>query len=134
MDLSVRTETFGNENQSWLGSAHGTSHGQTITLDVSKFTAGTHYPNGYLPSGTALGKVTATSKYGPYDDTASDGRQTLVGFLLNTTRTPASSATPIAAALLEHGRVKTALLPFQSGAGAVDANGKTDVAGRIWFA
>ncbi|MFE5332946.1 hypothetical protein ACFRCG_41840 [Embleya sp. NPDC056575] len=66
MDLSLRTETWGQDDQSWLGSQHGTEAARSITLDVSKFTANTHYPNGYFLSGIPLGKVTATGLYGPY--------------------------------------------------------------------
>jgi hypothetical protein len=127
VDISVRTETFGGDDQSWLGSAHGTSSGRTVTLDKSKFTSGTHYPNGYLRSGTPLGKVTASGKYGPYDDAAVDGRQTLVGFLL-TPQSTTSGGNDLVAPLFEHGAVVEANLPI-----AIDANGKTDVAGRIWF-
>jgi hypothetical protein len=126
-------ESFGQDDQSWLGSAHGTNEGRSITLDVSKFTANTHYPNGYFPSGIALGVVTASGKYGPYDDTASDGRQALVLFLFCAVKAPASTSTPVVAAGLDHGRIVQAKLPIQSGAGSVDAAGKADVAGRIWF-
>lgn len=38
----------------------------------------------YLPSGTPLGKITASGKWGPYDSAAEDGRQTMVGLLFNT--------------------------------------------------
>lgn len=66
MNLNPVTEQFQNEDQRWLGSAHGTNMGRSITLDTSAFTSGTHYPNGYFPSGLPLGKITATGKYGPY--------------------------------------------------------------------
>jgi hypothetical protein len=66
MDLNLRTETFQTDDQSWLGSAHGTDAPRSITLDTSAFTSGTHYPNGFFPSGLPLGKITATGKYGPY--------------------------------------------------------------------
>lgn len=72
MDLSLRTETWGQDDQSWLGSQHGTEAARSITLDVSKFTANTHYPNGYFPSGLPLGKVTSTGLYGPYGGRASE--------------------------------------------------------------
>lgn len=127
MDISVRSETFGGDDQSWLGSAHGTSSGRTVTLSkAAGFVAGTHYPNGYLPSGTKLGRITASGKYGLYDDAASDGRQTLAGFLL--TPVSVTAGADLVAALFEHGAVVEANLPF-----AIDANGKADVAGRIWF-
>lgn len=67
MDLSVRTEgPWYPEDRSWLGSADGTLATRSITLDVSAFTAGTHYPLGYIPSGTVLGPITSSGLYGPY--------------------------------------------------------------------
>jgi Bacteriophage lambda head decoration protein D len=128
MDLSLKTETFNQEDQSWLGSEHGTNAARSITLDVSTFTAGTHYPDGFLKSGIPLGKVTASGRYGPYNDAASDGRQTLVGLLFTGVKTPAVSSTPVSGAMLLHCFVVEAKLPV-----AVDANGKADVAGRIIF-
>lgn len=125
MDLAVRTETFGGDNQTWLGSAHGTESARTVTLDRTLFTAGTHYPSGYLRSGTPLGRVTATGLYGPYSDAATDGRQTLAGFLL----TPQTVNTPggnIVAPLLWHGSIIEANLPI-----AIDAAGRTDIAGKF---
>lgn len=130
MDLSIRTETFGQSNQSWLGSAHGTSNARPCTLDVSAFTAGTHYPAGYFPSGLALGKITATGLYGPYDDSKSDGTQTLVGFLLDDVKASAVNTIDVQGALFEHGRVIVANLPIPS---SVDAAGKTDLKGQIIF-
>jgi hypothetical protein len=127
MDLSLTTETFGQDDQSWLGSQHGTDAARTITLDVSKFTEGTHYPDGYLTSGIVLGKVTATGEYGPYDGTAGDGRETAAGFLFQAVKTPAVNTTPVVAAILEHGKVIQSTLPFQAGAGSLDAAGITDL-------
>jgi hypothetical protein len=72
MLLAQTTETFGVEDQSWLGSEHGTSSARTITLDTSAFTAGTHYPNGFFPSGLPLGRITATGLYGPYAGRANE--------------------------------------------------------------
>lgn len=72
MDLSMRTEAFSFDDQSWLGSAHGTDAARTITLDTSAFTEGTHYPNGYFPSGLPLGKITSSGKYGPYGASTSE--------------------------------------------------------------
>jgi len=126
MDLSVKTETFGQEDQTWLDSAHGTDSSTSITVDITKgFVAGTHFPTGHLPSGTPLGKVSASGKYGLYDDTATDGRQTLIGLLFTSQKVGTGD---LIAPLLRHGRINTNRLPF-----AVDAAGKTDVAGRIDF-
>lgn len=231
MDLSVRSETFGADDQTWLGSAHGTSSARSITLDTSAFTAGTHYPDGYFKSGLPLGKITASGLYGPFagrtnevqtinlgaatagtititfdgettgsiafnataatvqtallalsnlntgdvvvtggplpgtvtltfggqyggvnvpevtvtptgltggtvtvatstqgGSTVSDGRQTLVGFLLSPVKAPAATTTDVVGALLIHGVVVEANLPV-----AIDAAGKTDLAGRFTF-
>lgn len=133
MDISLQpTETWIAENRSWLGSEHGTDHPQTVTLKNSLFTAGTHYPNGYLPSGLVLGKVTASGLYGPYDDAASDGRQTAVGFLYSNTKMVASGA-DVGAPIHWHGAVKKLKLPFQSGTGSLDAAGIVDLSAKFWI-
>lgn len=111
MDLSLTTDTFYQDDQSWLGSAHGTSSCRPVTLDVSAFTEGTHYPDGYFPSGLALGRITATGLYGPYDSGAGDGRQVLAGFLFTAVRAPAANTTDVQGALLEHGKVISGNLP-----------------------
>lgn len=66
MDLRVTTEAWTVEDRSWLASRDGTAVTQTITLDVAAFTPGTHYPNGFIPSGVLVGKITASGLYGPY--------------------------------------------------------------------
>lgn len=132
MDISLQpTETWIAENRSWLASEHGTDHPQTVTLKTSLFTAGTHYPDGYVPSGCVLGKVTATGLYGPYDNAASDGREVAVGMLYSNTRMR-SGGPDVGAPLHWHGSVYAAKLPFQSGTGYLDAAGKVDLAARFW--
>jgi hypothetical protein len=129
MDISLTTENFASDDQSWLGSAHGTDAARTVTLDTSAFTAGTHYPDGYFKSGIPLGKITATGKYGPYNDAAADGSEVLAGFLFCAVDIPSVTTTDIGAAMLVHGVVIESKLPV-----AVNAAGKADVAGRIIFA
>lgn len=53
----LRVENFGGGDQSWLGSAHSIGNCRTETLDISAFTAGTHYPDGFIPSGTPVAKT-----------------------------------------------------------------------------
>lgn len=122
MDISIKRTPIGNEDQSWLGSAHGTNAAQTITLDASTFTKATHYPDGYLKSGLPLAKSGA--KYVLWT-TGAD----LAGFLFTSVRVPENTATPVGGAIFEHGRVKTAKLPV-----SVDAAGLATAAGRIIFA
>lgn len=55
------------DDQSWLGSSHGTDTAESIMLDGPSCLA--RFPDGVVPSGTCLGKITATGKYGPYAET-----------------------------------------------------------------
>ena len=128
MNLAPITETFGQDNQSWLASAHGTDAARSITLDTSAFTSGTHYPNGYFPSGLVLGRITATGLYGPYSDAASDGTQTAVGFLFVSVKAPSVNTVDVQGALLWHGAVIAANLPIPA---SLDTNGKADLAAKF---
>lgn len=115
MYLQQTTETFLNENHEWLGSARGTESPQSITLQTNAFTAGTHYPNGFFPSGLPLGKYTSganTGKYGPYTAGATDGTQNLAGFLYMTVKAPTDNTINVVGALLDTGRVIVSKLPI----------------------
>jgi hypothetical protein len=128
VNLAQTTETFGQDDQSWLASAHGTDAGRSITLDTSAFTAGTHYANGFFPSGLVLGKITATGLYGPYNDALSDGTQTAVGFLFTAVKAPSVNTIDVQGVLLWHGAVIKANLPIPS---SLDANGAGDLAAKF---
>ncbi|ROR91763.1 head decoration protein [Nocardioides aurantiacus] len=113
-DISVVSTGYQAEKRSWLLSQHGTDPGANpgITLDASLFTAGTHFPNGYLPSGTAISPAG-----GPYSGTGA-----CAGILFSSVRfaTPTSK---VGGALVRHGFVKTSKLPFSSGTGSLGAGG-----------
>lgn len=104
-------------DMSWLGSGHGLRNARTEILDISTFTAATHYPNGYIPSGTPVAKVGGVLV--PYD--ATEGTVTnagvLAGFILTdqplfvAPGATANAADDINVPLLDHGRVKVAKLP-----------------------
>ncbi|MEU8840226.1 head decoration protein [Streptomyces roseus] len=131
MDLSMRSVSFGQDRRDWLGSAHGTDAPVSVTLDVSKFTSGTHYPQGFIKSGIPLGKVTASGKYGPYDNAASDGREVCVGFLFtdqNVVSPRGVASTTVVGSMLLHCFIREAKLPV-----SIDSAGKADVAGRVVF-
>ncbi|MBQ1122640.1 head decoration protein [Streptomyces sp. B15] len=127
MELSLKTTTYGVDDQSWLGSEHGTQATESVTIDVSTLTQATHYPEGYIKSGIPLGKITASGKYGLYNDAAVDGTETLVGFLFAAVPAPTNTI-DVAGAMLTHGKVRTSRLPV-----SVDAAGQADVAGSIRF-
>jgi len=110
----LKTETVGSGDQSWLGSSHGIHECRTEVLSTSAFTAGTHYPNGYIPSGTPVAKVGGVLV--PYDST--EGTTTnagvLAGFLF--TDQPVVGSANFGVPLLDHGRVKSAKVPVGAGA------------------
>lgn len=116
MDISLHTEKFEQDDQTWLGAAHGTDMARSITLDNSAFTKADHYPNGFLPSGLPLGKITDTGLYGPYSGSLTtpltDGTQTLAGFLLSVVKVPSDNTVDFGGALFEHGRVVLANVPL----------------------
>lgn len=131
MDLSLKTESWSQDDQSWLGSEHGTTMGRPITLAIAAFDEATYYPDGWIKSGTGLAVFTSganTGLWGPYvTGTATDGSATLVGFLLAGVPAPRNATANVGGALFDHGRVVAAKLPH-----VIDSAGWADVAGRIW--
>lgn len=72
MDISVRTEgPYTVEDRSWLGSAHGTTATRSIVIDPALFTKATHFPAGYLKSGTWLAQHD-DGRWGPYGGRTSE--------------------------------------------------------------
>lgn len=120
-DITVRRTGFQAENRSWLLGPDGTRPGDnpSITLDVSTFTAGTHYPNGFIPSGIVLGKITATGKYGPYNPALTNGQETAAELLFGSLSVP-TGTTVLGGAGVHKGEVNPAKLPIASGAGSLD--------------
>ena len=47
----LKTTTYGTGDYSWMLNTDGLDQSVTGVLDVSTFTAGTHFPNGFFPSG-----------------------------------------------------------------------------------
>lgn len=130
-DISVSTTPYQVEDRSWHLSKLGSGPGENppVTLDVSSFTPATHYPNGYIPSGVPLGRITATSDanktvVGPYDGAASDGRETCIGLLHSATKVPntADTTKDVGGSLVVIGFVKLSRLPV-----ALDAAGQADL-------
>lgn len=105
----LATETIGSGDQSWLGSAHGIANCRTELLDISAFTSGTHYPNGYIPSGTPCAKVGGMLV--PY--TSAEGTTTGAGVLAGHLFTDQKvvGTNDFAVPLLDHGRIRTAKVP-----------------------
>lgn len=137
-NIAITSEAYAKaSDKSWLGTRMGLQDMRSITLDVSTFDA-EHVAGGYIPSGIALGKITATGKYGPYNDALSDGTQTLAGHLFEEVKvTNIATDADCGAALFWTGVVILAKLPQFTGTGnnkgEVDTNGRTDVAAWIRY-
>lgn len=105
----LKNETIGTGDQSWLGSSHGIRNCRTEVLDISAFTAGTHYPNGYIPSGTPVAKVGGMLVPYTSAEATTTGAGVLAGHLFRDEIVVGSA--DFGAAVLDHGRVKTAKVP-----------------------
>lgn len=103
------SETYGTGDMSWLDSPHGINNARTELLDISAFTEATHYPDGYIPSGTPVAKVGGMLV--PY--TSAEATTTGAGVLAGHVLTDQSivGASDFAVPLLKHGRVVTANVP-----------------------
>lgn len=105
----VQTENYGSGNAAWIGTGHAINNARTEMLDVSAFTAGTHYPDGYIPSGTPVAKVgTALVPYDATEATVTDAG-ILAGFVLFDQRVVGTE--DFAVPLYDHGRVNVDLVP-----------------------
>lgn len=118
MDLTLTTTSYGVDNQGWVGSRHGINSARPVTINLASFTAGTHYPEGWLLSGIPLGIITASSQYGLFDGAAVDGRSVLRGFLLTSVK---ATGSPVGA-MLSHGMVVLSKLPVTVAASALPAS------------
>jgi hypothetical protein len=130
MDLTPTVSSVGGTDLTWLRSDHGIDAGLVRTLDVTKFTSGTHYDatTKVLKSGIGLAIVTATGLYGPYDTTAGDGRQLVLdSFLIfeePLVLEDGSLSAKRAVAVTRHAIINQPLLPIA----AQRAGGASDVA------
>lgn len=122
------------DSQAWLANRKGMDTCRPITVDLALFTAD-HCPNGFVPSGTALAKVTATGKYGPYTTAGAGGLETCAGLLFDSIQMEsAADDYDVAAALFWEGIVVSSRLPAFANTtdGELDAAGRTDL-GHIRF-
>lgn len=133
-DITVKKTNYQVGRRDWLWGTHGTDPGSTpsIMLDISAFTAATHFPNGYLLSGIVLGRITATGLYGPYNDTLATGQEVAAGLLFSEVNIPnlADLTKDAGGALYVHGFVRRTKLPIANaaaGRGFLDAAGETDL-------
>lgn len=65
----LKTTTYGTGDYSWLLNTDGLDEAVSGVIDVSTFTAGTHYPDGYFPSGLPV-HIDDRDVIRPWTDTA----------------------------------------------------------------
>jgi hypothetical protein len=111
MRLAQTTESVVSaQSQQWLGSAHGTDTGDSITLDVAAFTALAAWDDGeVMPSGVGVSRRDVDGLYVPFNAGAGHSRHriTLEDVVLEGTRQTTAG--------LWHGQVVSANLPADSG-------------------
>lgn len=135
-DISMQTTSYQVGDRSWLLAEP--DYKPNVTLDITKFTAATHFPNGYIPSGTVIGRITSSGLFGPYDPGASDGRETAYGLTygdVRAVRQDGSTAAKVGTgAVVYDAVVSKSKLPFQSGAGSIDSAAETALVQIRWEA
>lgn len=110
----LKSETFGTGDMTWLKSTHGMRNARTELLDISAFTAGTHYPDGYIKAGTPVAKVSGVLV--PY--TSAEGTTTGAGVLAGHVLfdQPVVGTNDFAVPVLWHGEVVASKVPQGSDA------------------
>lgn len=76
-NFAPKRTTYGTTDRRWARNFLALDT-HDVTLDGSEFPAGTT-----VPSGTHVGRVTASGLHGPYAPAATDGTETSVGLLVN---------------------------------------------------
>jgi hypothetical protein len=130
ISLTITTDTVAGGDKSWLANRKGLDTMRSVTLDLTAFSANIK-ASGQIPSGTALGKITATGLYGPYVRAASDGTEVATGLLFDDVRFQDADGNAFAksvVAMFWEGIVIESKLPVFTGTdGELDANGKADL-------
>lgn len=120
----IRTSSIGVGSEfEFLASEHGLYKRAGATFDEAVVGVDANGDK-LLAKGTCVGKVTATAKWGPYDNQASDGREVAAGFLLEQINLRDGD---VIAGVIIHGSV------LEARVSGVDASGKIDLAGAILF-
>lgn len=117
---NMRSEEFGSGDQRWLGSTHAIENARSSALTVASFTQATHYPDGYIRSGTPV-NAAVESDLKPWTDAAGE----VLGFVVFDRKVGADPKVNVP--VLRHGIINKAHLP---GEGFTHATG--EVAGFVF--
>lgn len=123
MNLTIKTETFGApENLEWLGSAHGSQNGDSLTLDGASLAA--LFPTGLVPSGIPLKRNGGTGRYAAaITAEVPDYHLFVTVDLTSGGKLPAATDTP--ASGIWHGEIIAAKVPAYTGKTSVVAANTT---------
>jgi len=137
----ITKHNVGIDSRDWLYSRKGFDTCVPVTLNLALFTTGLGFGiapyEGYIPSGTALAKVTATGLYGPYDTAGAGGLEIFTGLLLNPAvlkDTDGNVFTRDVNAMMREGDIIQAKLPVFTGAsGEIDVDARGSAAGLFFW-
>lgn len=101
----LKTTQYGSGDFTWLLNTDGLDEAITAVAPIAGFTAGTHYPNGYLPSGLPV-RVDARGNVRPWADAAG----ARLGFLKGDHKVTGDAKINIS--FVARGNIKTAKLPI----------------------
>lgn len=126
----ITTDSWGVDGKGWLLAKKGMDTCRSITLNLALFLSADGFSQ-FIPSGTVLGRVTATGLYGPYTTAAGDGLDISRGHLFEAARLTDGMGnvfTSAGAALFWEGIVRRDKLPVFSGTkGELDAAAEADM-------
>jgi hypothetical protein len=101
----LKTINYGTGDYSWLRNTDGLDDASvTAVVDISDFTAGTHFPDGYLRSGTPV-RIDDLDDIRPWADVAG----AVLGFLKGDYKT--DGVEDVNVSVIYRGSIKTAKLP-----------------------
>lgn len=124
MQIQTRTKAdLRQDDQRWIGNGGEPAHKPvSVVLDKSAFT--TTWPDGYIPSGVVLARLTATGLYVPYNTAGAGGAEVAAGLLFVAVPYDRLGAAgdDLGAAMFTAGEVLEEFLPASNG---LDADART---------
>lgn len=100
----LKSTTYGSGDFSWMRNTDGLDEAMTGAAPIANFTGGTHFPDGYLPSGLAL-RVDDLDNIRPWTDVAT----AVLGFLKGDHKV--TGDTQINVAFITRGNIVLSKLP-----------------------
>lgn len=102
----LQSTKYGSGNRRWLANSHGLRDARSGYGLLENFDEATHYPNGYLPSGTAV-NAAVENDLKPWTGAAGEE----LGFLPSDKEVPVGDDEGFTTAVLRHGTIRAGQLP-----------------------